>query len=30
VMRRLGITTVFAFDEHFREMGFDVVPEATA
>jgi len=27
VMRRLGITTAFAFDQHFREMGFEVVPE---
>ena len=25
-MRRLGIKTVFTFDEHFREQGFDVVP----
>lgn len=25
-MRRLGIRTVFTFDEHFREQGFDVIP----
>lgn len=25
-MRRLGISTVFAFDEHFREQGFNVIP----
>jgi len=30
VMRRLRITTVFAFDRHLREMGFEVVPEPTA
>jgi uncharacterized protein len=26
VMRRRGITRVFAFDEHFREQGFEVLP----
>ena len=26
-MRRLHITTAFAFDDHFREQGFTVVPE---
>jgi len=25
-MRRLGITTAFAFDRHFAEQGFDVQP----
>jgi predicted nucleic acid-binding protein len=25
-MRRLGIETVFTFDEHFRERGFSVIP----
>jgi predicted nucleic acid-binding protein len=25
-MRRLGIKTVFTFDEHFKEQGFDVIP----
>jgi predicted nucleic acid-binding protein len=25
-MRCLGIRTVFTFDEHFKEQGFDVVP----
>ena len=25
-MRRLGIQTVFTFDEHFREQGFSVIP----
>ena len=25
-MRRLGINTVFAFDEHFCEQGFKVIP----
>ncbi len=25
-MRRLGIKTVFTFDEHFRERGYDVIP----
>ena len=25
-MRRLGIETVFTFDEHFRDQGFKVVP----
>jgi predicted nucleic acid-binding protein len=25
-MRRLGIKTVFTFDEHFRELGFNVIP----
>lgn len=25
-MRCLGIKTVFTFDEHFKEQGFDVVP----
>jgi predicted nucleic acid-binding protein len=25
-MRRLGIKTVFTFDEHFREQGFNIVP----
>ena len=25
-MRRLGIDTVFTFDEHFREQGFKVIP----
>jgi len=28
VMRRLGITSVFCFDDHFREQGFDVIPGA--
>jgi len=27
VMRRLGLRTVFAFDEHFQEQGFQVLPE---
>ena len=27
VMRRLGLRTVFAFDEHFEEQGFEVLPE---
>jgi len=26
IMRRLGIKTVFSFDEHFREQGFNVIP----
>jgi predicted nucleic acid-binding protein len=26
VMRRLGIETVFTFDEHFREHGFTIIP----
>jgi uncharacterized protein len=26
VMRRRGITRVFAFDEHFREQGFELLP----
>ena len=26
VMRRLGLTTVLAFDPHFREQGFNCVP----
>jgi len=25
-MRRLGIETVFTFDEHFRDQGFKVIP----
>ncbi len=25
-MRRLGITTVFAFDRHFAEQGFNLIP----
>lgn len=25
-MRRLDIETVFTFDEHFREQGFNVIP----
>jgi predicted nucleic acid-binding protein len=25
-MRRMGISTVFAFDAHFREQGFKVIP----
>ena len=25
-MQKLGLTTAFAFDEHFREQGFTVVP----
>jgi uncharacterized protein len=25
-MRRLGIESVFSFDKHFREQGFDVIP----
>ena len=25
-MRRLGIETVFTFDTHFREEGFDIIP----
>jgi predicted nucleic acid-binding protein len=25
-MRRLGITTVFAFDQHFKEQGFTCIP----
>ena len=25
-MRRLGIDTIFTFDEHFREQGFNVTP----
>lgn len=25
-MRRLGIETAFAFDEHFHEQGFNVIP----
>ncbi len=25
-MRRLGIETVFTFDDHFREEGFNVIP----
>jgi predicted nucleic acid-binding protein len=25
-MRRLGIKTVFSFDEHFRKQGFNVIP----
>ena len=28
VMRRLGISKVFCFDDHFREQGFDVIPAA--
>jgi predicted nucleic acid-binding protein len=28
VMRRLGIRTVFAFDQHFAEQGFECVPHA--
>jgi predicted nucleic acid-binding protein len=27
VMRRLGINRVFAFDPHFAEQGFEVLPE---
>ncbi|MDI6791119.1 MAG: hypothetical protein QME44_10610 [Thermodesulfobacteriota bacterium] len=26
VMKELGITTCFTFDEHFRQMGFTVFP----
>ncbi len=26
VMRQLGVHTVFCFDEHFREQGFEVIP----
>lgn len=26
IMRRLGISTVFAFDRHFEEQGFSAVP----
>jgi predicted nucleic acid-binding protein len=26
IMRRLGITAVFAFDEHFKEQGFTCIP----
>lgn len=26
IMRRLGIKTVFAFDRHFKEQGFECVP----
>jgi predicted nucleic acid-binding protein len=29
VMRRLGIRRVFAFDAHFEEQGFEVVPPTT-
>ena len=25
-MRRLGIETIFTFDEHFREQGFSIIP----
>lgn len=25
-MRRLGLDTVFTFDDHFREQGFNVIP----
>jgi len=25
-MRRLGVSTAFAFDKHFREQGFTVIP----
>ena len=25
-MRRLGISSVFAFDRHFREQGFELIP----
>jgi uncharacterized protein len=25
-MRRLGVQTVFTFDEHFRDQGFSVIP----
>ena len=27
VMRRLGVWSVFAFDDHFTEQGFEVLPE---
>jgi uncharacterized protein len=30
VMRALTVRTVFAFDPHFREQGFDVLPAAAA
>jgi len=26
IMRRLGIKTVFAFDRHFKEQGFECIP----
>lgn len=26
VMRQLGVHTVFCFDQHFREQGFEVIP----
>jgi len=26
IMRRLGIRTVFAFDRHFKEQGFECIP----
>ncbi len=26
IMKQLGIKTVFTFDKHFREQGFDVIP----
>ncbi len=29
-MRRRRVTTAFAFDAHFREQGFDVIPPATS
>jgi predicted nucleic acid-binding protein len=28
VMRRLRLTTCFAFDRHFAEQGFEVLPAA--
>lgn len=27
LMRRLGLKRVFAFDPHFKEQGFEVLPE---
>jgi predicted nucleic acid-binding protein len=29
LMRQLGITAVFCFDDHFREQGFDVIPNGS-
>jgi len=29
-MRRLGIRHAFAIDRHFREQGFDLLPDSTA
>jgi predicted nucleic acid-binding protein len=28
-MRRVGINSVFCFDDHFREQGFDVIPNGS-